>query len=252
MDRVQEFLHSELLTSLIVPLIAGVASILVGSLYSFLSRRLGTAKTEDDIEKIAQASRIDEEARRVALVESLVTKLPSNVPLQEISDVVDRLRKEVPVSFPDQTKSPAVESLISGYHGQALAQANAQFWFSVGAATVGFGWILYAGVDIKPDNFITVLKTLPGVIMNAVAFLFFKQASETRQRATDLYDRLRRDKQTTESVALVAAIRDDRVRSAVQAQIALHMAGLQPNPIDLTNFLIAHDETMTKMPVQNS
>jgi hypothetical protein len=131
----------------------------------------------------------------------------------------------------------AVEALISGYHEQALSQARAQFWFSVVAATAGFIWILYAATDIRPDNIASVLKTTPGVVMDAVAFLFFRQASETRQRATDLYDRLRQDKQAAASVELVSSIEDNRVRSAVKAQIALHMAGLDPNPIDLSNFL---------------
>jgi len=73
--------------------------------------------------------------------------------------------------------------------------------------------------------------------MDTVAFLFFRQASETRQRATELYDRLRKDKQASEAIALVAAIEDIKVKSAVQAQLALHMAGLEPAPIDLTKFL---------------
>ena len=71
--------------------------------------------------------------------------------------------------------------------------------------------------------------------------MFFKQAAETRQRATDLYDRLRRDKQTSDSINLVASIEDVRVRSAVKAQMALHMTGLEPAPINLTQFLSASD-----------
>jgi hypothetical protein len=74
-------------------------------------------------------------------------------------------------------------------------------------------------------------------VMDAVAFLFFRQASETRQRATELYDRLRRDKQMAESATLVGSIEDLRLRGAVKAQLALHMAGLQPNGIDLSSFL---------------
>jgi hypothetical protein len=118
-----------------------------------------------------------------------------------------------------------------------LSQARAQFWFSVAAATAGFVWILYAAIDIRPDNLAAIVKSLPGVVMNAVAFLFFKQAAETRQRATDLYDRLRKDKQISESIALVSSIDDSQMRNAVKAQMALHMAGLEPNPITLTCFV---------------
>jgi hypothetical protein len=73
--------------------------------------------------------------------------------------------------------------------------------------------------------------------MDAVAFLSFRQAVETRQRATELYDRLRRDKQMAESSAIVASIEDVRRRSAVKAQLALHVSGREPKPIDLGNFL---------------
>lgn|SRR4029077_18022313 len=70
-------------------------------------------------------------------------------------------------------------------------------------------------------------------------FCFFKQAAEIRQRATELYDRLRQDKQVAESSAIVASIEDVHLRSAVKAQLALHMSGLQPNAIDLGAFLSA-------------
>ncbi len=132
----------------------------------------------------------------------------------------------------------SAENLIAGYHEQALNQAKVQFWFSVFAATVGFAWILYAGTGIDTPSVTTALKTLPGAIVDLVAFLFFRQAAETRQRATDLYDRLRADKQSTEVMELVASIEDVTVKSAVQAQIALHKAGLAPTPIDLMRFLI--------------
>lgn len=36
---------------------------------------------------------------------------------------------------------------------------------------------------------------------------------------------------------LVSSIEDQRLRSAVKAQLALHMAGLQPSATDLSSFL---------------
>lgn len=82
--------------------------------------------------------------------------------------------------------------------------------------------------------------------MDAVAFLFFRQAKETRQRATELYDKLRLDKKIAESATLVASIEDTRLRSAVKAQLALHMSGLEPNPIDLSAFLSCQDDASPK------
>jgi hypothetical protein len=55
--------------------------------------------------------------------------------------------------------------------------------------------------------------------MDAVAFPFFRQVTEIRQRATDLYDRLRNDKQIAESIALVASIVPAQQRDADLVQV---------------------------------
>ncbi len=237
------FWADEIVRQVSASLVAALLSIVAGFIATWLGRRVRRSKQQatEDIEAIAQAARADDSTQREAILLALTQKLSvtQSQSSKEIAEALDRLRAAIPLAV--EKKSPAVESLVSGYHEQALSQANAQFWFSVAAATAGFVWILYAGTDIKAENLISAVKTLPGVVMDGVAFLFFKQASETRQRATELYDRLRRDRQSGEFVALVAAIEDTRVRSAVQAQMALHMAGLQPSPIDLTNFLSATD-----------
>lgn len=152
-----------------------------------------------------------------------------------IKEIVKGTISEVNLILPEARD--AIGKLITAYHEQALSQARVQFWFSVIAATIGFVMILYGGFGVVTDSGATVARILAGLTLDAVAALFFKQASETRQRATELYDRLRRDKQLNESVALVASIEDIRVRSAVKAQIALQMSGMQPAAIDLTKFL---------------
>ena len=182
----------------------------------------------------------EESAKKAAVLERVVERIPVGLTPKQFEALVAEITARLPPSSGAALPtSGAVETLITNYHEQALAQAKAQFWFSVAAATIGFGWILWAGSAIHPASPATVTKTLPGVVMDAVAFLFFKQASETRQRATELYDRLRRDKQVAESAAIVGSIEDIRLRSAVKAQLALHMSGLQPNPIDLSIFLSA-------------
>lgn len=232
----QDILHS-FSSTLVASVFAGIASLVAGLIATSLNNRIRRerAKANEDIDRIARTLHAGHDAEKEAAIEKVVEKISADTPRSEILQLVASLQ----ALTKSQPEAAAVEGLISGYHEQALAQAQAQFWFSVAAATTGFAWILYAGTDIKPDNLLSVMKTFPGVVMDAVAFLFFKQASETRQRATDLYDRLRRDRQTANSVALVSSIEDFRVRSAVKAQMALHMAGLQPSPIDLSNFLSA-------------
>ena len=126
-----------------------------------------------------------------------------------------------------------IENLVTNYHQQALSQARVQFWFSVIAATIGFIYILYGAITARNEYVFDYLKVTPGVIIDAIAVLFFKQAEQTRQRATELYDRLRTDRQMLRAETVVNTIEDVSIRSAVKAQITLHMVGLAPKEIDL-------------------
>jgi hypothetical protein len=114
-------------------------------------------------------------------------------------------------------------ALMRSYHEQALAQARAQFWLGVGAATVGFLWILLSGLYVS--NLSGMSKVVPGVIIEATATLFLKQSSEIRQRATDFYDRLQSYGKQRASLTLVTSMRDSRLQSVAQILLALHMAG---------------------------
>lgn len=132
-----------------------------------------------------------------------------------------------------QVSTKWIEELFQSYHGQALDQAAVQFWFSILAATAGFSLIVYqvilstgtAGVSAGD----VALRAAPGGVIDAVAALFFKQAAETRQRATELFDRLRTDNQRGEALQIANSIDDSGVRSSIKAQLALHIAGITPS-----------------------
>ncbi|KAB8319124.1 hypothetical protein SD81_009420 [Tolypothrix campylonemoides VB511288] len=134
--------------------------------------------------------------------------------------------------------SSIAAELIENYHTQALTQAAAQFWFSVSAATIGFLFIMYIGFfySLRRQPHLTLLNTLPGIAIEAVAALFFKQAEETRKRATELYDRLRLDDKQTQAITLIESIENQELRDFVKAQWALQIVGLEPQPVDLSPY----------------
>lgn len=243
-----------MIENLMLTAISGAVTLVLGVLANILAARL---KKQSEIERkkagdIADVVKSEEAARKASAVETLIQKLPDGAnSVHEVLAAFEKLVAQVPPA-PAAEQGPrvsAVEDLISGYHEQALGQARIQFYFSVVAATVGFAWIIYSAREIEVGKLATVFKTLPGVVMDAVAFLFFRQASETRQRATELYDRLRKDKQLSEARSLVESIEDVKIRSTVQAQIALHMSGLAPTPIDLMRFTAespTHNQTLRR------
>ncbi|HHV98339.1 MAG TPA: hypothetical protein GXX36_01995 [Clostridiaceae bacterium] len=161
---------------------------------------------------------------------------------KESEDLIKRIAKvasDDPVDVnKDLMKNSLIEELISSYHKQALSQAGIQFYFSVVAAAIGFGIIAYMVFSKSTSSeFEVVLKSLPGVAISSVAGLFFKQAGETRKRATELYDRLRIDKQMKQAMLLVGSIDDHKVKSLIQAQMVLNLAGVKYDSISMTDLL---------------
>ncbi|ARV57318.1 hypothetical protein BZZ01_00585 [Nostocales cyanobacterium HT-58-2] len=138
----------------------------------------------------------------------------------------------------EKSLSSIAAELIESYHTQALAQAAAQFWFSLSAATIGFLLIIYIGFfnSLRQQPQITFLNTFPGIAIEAVAVLFFRQAEDTRKRATQLYDRLRLDDKQTQAIALIESIQNEELRDLVKAQWALQIVGLESHPVDLNPY----------------
>jgi len=193
------------LSDLLITVISGAVVCIAGLIVSLLSEKLSRQKqdSEDLIKRITQVSGDD--------------MMGTN------KDIV---------------KSSLIEELISSYHRQALSQAGIQFYFSVVAAAIGFGIIVYIVLTRNTSSeFELVLKSLPGVAISSVAGLFFKQAGETRKRATELYDRLRTDKYMKQAISLVDSIDDFKIKSVIKAQMVLNMAGVKYDPISMTDLL---------------
>lgn len=223
----------------------GLFVLLFSAMVALIITRKTTLKTapEKKDEKIAQFLLQERADHTYRTLEHLIQNLPSGISdkdfLKELENVATKLQHAASdLSIRDYDQSPSwkmVESLVHGYHTQALHQAKVQFWFSVGAAVVGFVLIVYMVAGASGSSNLELLtRTLPGLIIDAVAALFFKQANETRQRATALYDRLRADSQTNKALALVESIPDSRMQSILKGQLALRMAGFTLPDLDLS------------------
>lgn len=130
----------------------------------------------------------------------------------------------------------ALNDYLLAHHRQALSQARIQFWISAMAATFGFIWMLGLGSIVTPEASLFG-QLAPGVFVELIAGLFFSQTKETRERATALYESLRRDSSARAAIELVDRIQDQRIKSGVQAQIALQLAGLNPSVTELNRLL---------------
>ncbi len=238
-----------MLESALLSLVAALITAIAGMLTGFIAKK----KTEQDkiqqerVSELANTVLAQAEEAKAKAVSEFVKHLPEGEQtpeqLRETASKNFKIVGDLIINNQKSDDTELVQDLVTGYHQQALSQAKVQFWFSVVAATAGFVFIIYSASDVTLDNLASTLKILPGVIIDAVALLFFRQAEQTRERATALYDRLRTDNQMRNAKAIVESIEDVQIKSAVKAQMALHMAGLKPKEIDLPTFLSGSDET---------
>jgi hypothetical protein len=213
-------------------LIGGVAAVSLTALG--LATALLSGKNNEELE--VQIKRVREVANVAAKSSPMSIGYYASIPEESIDKNEECLRD-------------LAGQLIRSYHTQALAQATAQFWFSVTAASIGFLVIMYtcfSSVRFR-DPYVTLLNTIPGIAIEAVAALFFRQAEDTRKRATALYDRLRLDDRQLQAINLLESIQNKELRDIVKAHWALHIAGLEAQPMDLSSYLpqITHIQSDT-------
>jgi hypothetical protein len=196
-------------------LLGGVAALALTTLG--LATALLSGKNKEQVEELLKSTRESVNAvKRSQLAFNFSASRPQNITDEAHSSL-----------------SSIAAELIESYHTQALTQAAAQFWFSISAATIGFLFIMYIGFfySLKRQPQLTLLNTLPGIAIEAVAALFFKQAEDTRKRATELYDRLRLDDKQTQAITLIESIENQELRDFVKAQWALQIVGLESQPL---------------------
>jgi hypothetical protein len=245
---------------------------IIGTILFFLSglveRNRRSAKKQ--VEDIATALSAEAKERQARASELLAEKLPPVNSTPELLAALEKLTARIALFEENEPSGLAMEleKRADEYQAQALQQASVQFWFSLMAAVVGFSMIVYVvATSVNSTEFQLIVKSLPGIAVEAVAALFFTQARETRQRATELYDRLRSDRTTLEdrlhldtrraqSLALVETIDDVNVRAAVKAQLALHLVGVESSLADFNPFLaedkIKHPPARRRQPKVDS
>jgi hypothetical protein len=134
------------------------------------------------------------------------------------------------------------------YYGQILAQSKISFWFSLIFASLGFVVIIVA-VFLYTSGSVgaTVAQFTAGVIMDAVAALFFVQSRNAQKSMGEFFDKLRRDRQHLESRTLCENIGSPVARDALRIELSLHYAEVA-DAADIARTVI--DAGLSKAPEQ--
>jgi len=145
---------------------------------------------------------------------------------QELSDI--GIYHEFLVNtFPKKELDPAERQylLLKAYHEQSLGQSRITMWFSLIFAAIGF--LVIVGGFLNGSLSERLVKIGSGVIIDAVASLFFVQSNKARELMVAFFDKLRTDRKLDESLQLVQQIPDAALRARIMAALALNFADVK-------------------------
>lgn len=141
---------------------------------------------------------------------------------REFRDASDLLAT---AAVPGTEPLPFETEQLALYYAQILYQAKVSFWFSLVFASLGFAVIVLAAFRYSDQQAGSSVATfVAGIIMDAVAALFFVQSKSAQTSMGQFFDKLRRDRQHAESRRLCDTILDDRVKDSLKLLLALHYA----------------------------
>ena len=152
-------------------------------------------------------------------------------------------------------ENPALREWFDRYRNSVLSDARNWGWGSFTAAALGLIWIVVYATFVtstQTSNLQATLSALPSLIIQGVSLLFFKESRELRKLAGDLNRELtqtaeREQQRARQTQALEEArhIKDAQIRAAVEAHIALDMAGTETAPLDLMALSLAQSTDKT-------
>lgn len=232
-------------------LLAGLFSILISIAMMMIVTMNYSKRKRETSAKTREVYRLvkeNDDSEKINIVKKTTESIPVGLTQEEYFAKMKSILSELSYSNlkndDKNSKDKAIEELIRSHHEQALSQASIQFWSSLVASIVGFLFIIFMIVFANNAHWYEyVLKVLPGAIIEAVSYLFFKQSSETRNRASDFLNRLRNDEQISKSIVIADSINNEELKSLIKAKIALHICGI--NEVQgLNNFFEKSDSNI--------
>lgn len=227
-----EFISYDEGSTFFVSLITALIITVVSTAIMDINHRIRSKESKTKSQELYKLVKVQEENSKVELVKNSFANIPSGLSETEYFDRIKGILSELSYNNIKNSETnlqeKSIEDLIRTHHEQALTQAAIQFWTSLVASILGFVFIIIMIFLANGSQWYEyVLKVLPGVIIETVSYLFFKQSSETRSRATEFLNKLRSDDQISKSIVIADSIDDTKLKSIIKAKIALHICGIK-------------------------
>lgn len=236
-------MYFDVIITLTGALIAGISTLFAGIIISKGKRKIKINEknevenlTNDFLEKQNEIN-ISISDKIKSLEKSLKTKKEiTSYDFSNLALTLSTIQKEFEKLKNNEVTETTI--LIKNYHQQALQLSKIQFWFSIIAASIGFLFILANIFLYYSDNEIRyIFNIIPGVVMDAIAYLFFRQSNETRNKTIGYFDKLRTDNQKQKSLELVDNIENTKLKDLIYAQIAINTSGVKTSVDDFSKIV---------------
>lgn len=152
-----------------------------------------------------------------------------------------KLREAFPSLAKSEDEPIAFETeQLALYYSQVLSQSKISFWFSLIFASLGFAVILVAAFLYSSTANVgsTVAQFVAGLVMDAVAGLFFVQSKRAQEAMSGFFDKLREDRLQLESRRLCDSIDNPIAKDALKVDLALFYAGVK-NPTSSSQEIVS-------------
>lgn len=133
------------------------------------------------------------------------------------------------------------QTFMESHQKQAINHSRIQFYTGLFMSIIGFILIIYVVViALSSENSLTSAITIVGsIVFEGISILFLKESHKLRQSAKEYHDNLSENNKQIQAIKIAESIENPEIKSAIKAQLALHMIGIHSDNIDTTKILEA-------------
>lgn len=125
------------------------------------------------------------------------------------------------------------EPFMKAHQKQAIIHSRIQFYTGLSMSIVGFLLIIYVvGFALSSNSVTNVITIASSIIIEGISILFLKESHKLRQSAKEYHDKLLEESRQLHAINIANSIEDSEIKSAIKAQLALHMIGIHSENID--------------------
>jgi len=131
------------------------------------------------------------------------------------------------------------QTFMESHQKQAINHSRIQFYTGLVMSILGFMLIIYVVfIALSSDNsLISAITIIGSIVFEGISILFLKESHKLRQSAKEYHDNLSEKNKQLQAIKIAESIENPEIKSAIKAQLALHMIGIHSDNIDTTKIL---------------